>query len=457
MMPTLLIAVLSLVQPAPGETATPVDTIEVTDPVVLSSDLPLTPHSEPHLSINPNNPDELLVGTVVFPDSSKHRVDVLRSTNQGQSWEREQLPIADSISSIDPWTGFDRQGNSIVSVLAPTTAHEGDTALGFELFRKPSSDEEWKRSYTHVIDPDRGWSLDQPKLAVDQSRESKYTNRIYVSAHRWGDETGAGRSRHTAAFTYSSDSGESFSEMAHVSEDNLKDNALNPVVLSDGTMIGGTYNYLTIDTHKFQHLTWTFASSDGGRSHESLNFVTSKSIDLPLLAADTTSSGYQDRIYMASVVSDPDTMLAVLHSDSRGQRWSDPKKVAEVATKDKRITHYAAVDGEGRIGIVWTQKVRQSENEQCYRVHFSYSEDGGDTFTTDVTSENRTYCARIPGTPRMMTMAGEYRPVNRRFGKGGEYLGLVGMPDGGFYAVWVETEDGTLHLNGSRITIPADR
>jgi hypothetical protein len=31
------------------------------------------------------------------------------------------------------------------------------------------------------------------------------------------------------------------------------------------------------------------------------------------------------------------------------------------------------------------------------------------------------------------------------------------MPDGGFYAVWVETEDGTLHLNGSRITIPADR
>lgn len=447
---TLLIAALSLIQPTPG------DTIEVADPVVLSSDLAQTPHAEPHLSINPNDPDELLVGAVVLPDSSKHRVDLFRSTNLGRSWQRETLPIADSVSSIDPWTSFDRKGNSFVSVLAPTTVHDGDTALGFKLFNRPHNDDGWELSHDQTIDPERGWSLDQPKLAVDQSRQSTYTNRIYISAHRWGDETNAGRSTHTTAFTYSGDSGDSFSKLTHFSEDNLKDAALNPVVLSDGTVIGGTFNYLTIDTHRFQHLAWTFASNDGGETVENLNFVTSKSIDLPLLAADTTSNGHKDRVYMASVVSDPDTTVAVLYSDSRGQRWSEPKKVTEVATESKRITHYPAVDGKGRLGILWTQRVRQTKKEQCYRVHFSYSRDGGDTFSTDVISENEAYCVSIPGTPRMMAMAGEYRPVNPRFGKGGEYLGLVGLPDGGFYAVWVETEDGTLHLKGSRLSISVD-
>ncbi len=37
-----------------------------------------------------------------------------------------------------------------------------------------------------------------------------------------------------------------------------------------------------------------------------------------------------------------------------------------------------------------------------------------------------------------------------RFGRGGEYFGLVGLPDGGFYALWVDATTGELQLMGRR-------
>lgn len=77
----LLIASLAIIQPHPTQT----DTVQFTNPVIISSDLAQVSHADPHLSINPDNSSELLVGTVVLPDSSKHRIDVLRSTNQGKT------------------------------------------------------------------------------------------------------------------------------------------------------------------------------------------------------------------------------------------------------------------------------------------------------------------------------------------------------------------------------------
>jgi hypothetical protein len=52
----------------------------------------------------------------------------------------------------------------------------------------------------------------------------------------------------------------------------------------------------------------------------------------------------------------------------------------------------------------------------------------------------------------MYAMAREFRPINPRFSKGGEYLGLVGLPEGGFYAVWVQPVNGILHLKGSKVS-----
>lgn len=78
--------------------------------------------------------------------------------------------------------------------------------------------------------------------------------------------------------------------------------------------------------------------------------------------------------------------------------------------------------------MVETQKIRQSEEEQGCRVHFSYSDDGGDTFSTDVISEKEQYCVSIPGEPRMTAMVGEYWPVDQRVGKGGKHLGLASPP-----------------------------
>lgn len=424
----------------------------ITHRVTLSTDLPRTAHAEPHLSINPNNPDELLVASIVLPDSAKHRVDVFTSHDQGQNWTREELPAADSLGTIDPWTAFDRKGNSLVSLLTPTTFAENNRFMAFKLFRKSTGSGDWERTYTHVLQRGNGGSFDQPKLTVDLSPESDYTNRLYMSSNRWARPTKLRNGTKTLAFLHSADAGDTFSDINYIAENNFRKQSLNTLVLSDGTVIGGYYNYMTVEPRSMSSKpAWTLKSFDGGQTFSYPNIITTEAVDMPLLAADTSASGYQDRIYMAGVLSNENPTLSVLHSDSRGERWSAPQKIAELP-EARKVAHYAAVDGEGRVGVLWSTMVEEQEGKECYRVSFSYSTDGGTRFQTQNLLPQDAYCLDMPGEPRMLAMAREYRPVNPRFSKGGEYLGLAGLPGGGFYAVWVEPVDGILHLKGARIS-----
>lgn len=427
------------------------DSVTFSNKVQISADNPQNSHVEPHLSINPNNSNEFLLASVVLPDSSRHHVDAFRSTDNGRNWVREKLPTTDSLGTIDPWTAFDRRGNSFVSLLTATTFSKEDSFIGFKLFRKSNIQNDWLNTYTHILERGQGGSFDQPKLTIDNTMNSKYTHRLYMSSNRWARPTKLQNSTKAVAFLYSQNAGDSFSDINYVAENNFRKQSLNTLILSDGTLIGGYYNYMTIEPRSLRTKpAWTFKSFDGGKTTSYPNIITIKAVDMPLLAADTTSSEYQDRIYMAGVLSHKNPTLSVLFSDSRGERWSEPKKVKELATA-RKIAHYPAVDGEGRLGILWTEKMSESKNKECYRVHFSHSWDGGESFATKSVLEEGKYCLDIPGKPRMYAMADEYRPVNPRFSKGGEYLGLVGMPEGGFYAVWVQTVDGILQLRGSHI------
>lgn len=454
--PLLLILLISLPisawpQTQTGRTASQEDSVRLINRVTISADLPETPHAEPHLSLNPSNPDELLVASIVFPDSARHRVHAFRSTDTGHTWNRETLHTVDSLGTIDPWTGFDRHGNSYVSLLTATTFTKDDRFMSFKLFRKNQEKPEWEKPYTHVLQRGNGGSFDQPKMTIDLSPDSRFTNRLYISSNRWARPTKLRNGTKAVALMYSDNGGDSFSKMKYIAENNFRKQSLNTQVLSDGTVIGGFFNYMTVEPRSMStRPVWTFKSFDGGESVSYPNIVTTQAVDMPLLAADTTSSGYKNRIYMAGVISGESPALAVLHSDSRGERWSDPQPVRRL-TVSNRIVHYAATDAKGRLGIIWTRKTREVKGEECYSVNFSYSLDGGNTFETKNLLDEGSYCVEIPGEPVMYTMAPEYRPVNPRFSDGGEYLGLVGLPEGGFYAVWVQTVNGVLQLKGGRL------
>lgn len=447
----LLFPLSVLSQQQSGQAASDRDSVRFENKVTISADLPAASHAEPHLSINPVNPDELLLAAITLPDSSMHRVNVFRSMDRGESWTRENLPAVDSLGTIDPWTGFDREGNSFVSLLTPTTFTENDRFMSFKLFRKGDVDQTWQKTYTHVLKRGNGGSFDQPKLTVDQSAGSEYTNRLYISSNRWARPTKLRNGTKAIAFMYSEDAGSTFSEMEYIAENNFRKQSLNTLVLSDGTIIGGFFNYMTVEPRSMSaRPVWTFKSFDGGKTTSYPNIVTTKAVDMPLLAVDTTSSGYRDRIYMAGVLSGEKPTLSVLYSDSRGERWSSPQKIEELDGA-RKIAHYASVDGKGRLGFLWTRRTYEGDKTECYEVNFSYSLDGGNSFTTRNVLNEESYCLDIPGEPRMYSMAREYRPINPRFSKGGEYLGLAGLPDGGFYAVWVQPVDGILHLKGSKI------
>ena len=60
-------------------------------------------------------------------------------------------------------------------------------------------------------------------------------------------------------------------------------------------------------------------------------------------------------------------------------------------------------------------------------------------------------CLTVPGEPVFLAMSGELWKTHENNGRGGEYLGLVGFPDGGFFAAWTGAVDDVMHVQGRRV------
>jgi hypothetical protein len=186
-----------------------------------------------------------------------------------------------------------------------------------------------------------------------------------MSSNRWARPTKLKNSSKAIAFLHSKDTGNTFSEIKYIAENNFRKQSLNTLVLSDGTIIGGFYNYMTAEPRPMSTKpAWTFKSFDGGETISYPNIITTEAVDMSLLAADTSSSGFKDRIYMAGVLSDENPTLSVLYSDSRGERWSNPQKIKELP-EARKVAHYAAVDGKGQLGVLWSTLSRKGEKQKC--------------------------------------------------------------------------------------------
>src|SRR5579872_4911525 len=94
--------------------ATPRATIDVDQDRVISALGYDTPLVEPHLSINPRDPNNLIAGAMLARPNHTYGVIGLSSRDGGQTWEHHDFG---AIDGGDVWTAFLADGTGVLSFL----------------------------------------------------------------------------------------------------------------------------------------------------------------------------------------------------------------------------------------------------------------------------------------------------------------------------------------------------
>lgn len=440
----------------PGE-STPL--VAVGERTLVSGDLPDVSHAEPHLAIDPTDPMHLLAAAIVLPDSLPHRVDPFVSFDGGRTWARGALPGSEGTETADPWVAFGPDGMPILTVLVDD--HERSNANGFSpagiaVFRSKDGGRTWEGPA--IASYGLGASYDAPKVGVDLSR-GPYRGRVYIAASHWGPRTRPGDRPTASVGVLSSHNARTFGGPFEIGPNNVNKTSVRPVILADGTLVMLYREWGLIPGYERTDLLWAIHSIDGGATYSPPFLVSAWTSPGFADAAADTAGPWKDRVYAAWLEDatrtearasaaefrrDAARWLRVAHSDERGMAWSTPIDVTGSEDGTFLIIHRIAVDGRGNVAVAWVED-RPTDGGQCHDWRVSVSTDGGETFSSP-TPVAEPACHDLPGDAIMYTMGHELQPTLPRFGRGGDYFGLVGLPDGGFRLLWSAAEDGVLRL-----------
>lgn len=400
-----------------------------------------TPHVEPHLAVDPRDGRRLIATAMAaLPDRAGPEVRVFTSADSGQSWV--QRPLGDSSAAArgaDPYVAFGPDG----------VAHL--VKLPGELWRSTDGGRTW----AGPVPLPRGGAgvFDYPKLAVDRTAGPR-AGRLYVWA--WQDVRLAPDGRAAAPTLLWVDRGErAVSGPTRVLQNDIVNQVGEIGVLSDGTVVG-TFHEIEVRGELLSApRLWVAWSADGGASLAPSTLVAEHfRADSPALAVDGSAGPSRDRVYLASagVRADGSRAVFVLASADRGRTWSAPVLVRDtLGSRAGYPPHHPmiAVNKDGVVGVTW-QDPRYELGPRCFQLSFAASLDGGRTFLPARPVATAPSCADVPGNQVPLE---DGRPVARRFGDGGDYHGLVALPDGSFQALWADSRTGTYQLWTARIRL----
>jgi photosystem II stability/assembly factor-like uncharacterized protein len=412
-----------------AQEATPRTLIEVGENILVSKVNTERPLVEPQVVANPQNPNHLLATAIVStnpPFSTQQDCATFVSFDGGKTWAQHLF-------------GFERCGDPWVVLRADGTAVFSGLAARGEIRIAHSTDggRSWS---TRPVDLGRGH--DHQTMTVDTSK-GKFAGSIYLVSGKLQRDT-AGNPAASVFVARSADGGRSFQQTANVVPSNMNNNALTPVVLSDGTLIVPfiDYQHHAEDSGGAGMLerrrVWALVSTDGGQTFSAPKFVSEacgSGGGFASLAADTSAGTFRDRLYLTCVNRDKNTVY-VHHSADRGERWSAAIRVDRLAENVVfRRTPSIAVNKDGVLGITWYDRRREA-NRECQYISFAASFDGGKTFLPEVRVSTAPSC---PDVPRNGAVA-------QRWAAGGDYSGLVATGDRLFHIVWSDSRNGIYQL-----------
>lgn len=406
-------------------------------PVVIG--LERQPLVEPHLAIDPTNPNHFL-GAAIVSGVGPTRQDRLKqntcasfvSLDGGKRWVRHDFSITEC---FDPWVAITGDGHAVFSALGTHAALSQQGRFGLVVFHSSDGGRTWDETPVGLGD-----RHDQPTMAFDAS-SSPRRGWLYLTSHHQ-TRLDDGKVQWDVFLARSRDGGRTFDEPSRVTPNNLHNLTEMPVVLSDGTLI---VSYVDVQRNAdgfksraglLDHRrAWVLRSIDGGSTFSSPRFVNETCGPVPgyrkaALSADTSSGSFRDRLYFACIQRGGGAIV-LNYSADQGEIWSDPVRVhsAAVDTTLLRENPTLAVNREGVVGIAWVDS-RSAPGKRCFETYFAASLDGGRSFLPEERVSSARSCPDSTAA----------------WNTGGDYFGMVTTPDGRFHLLWSDARAGIFQL-----------
>jgi hypothetical protein len=423
----LVVTALACAMNASGLNA---QTIRVGTPVVVASGTSERPLYEPHLAIDPVNPNHLLAAAIVHGGATAALEDRMKvqscaafiSVDAGATWARHDFSTT---RCYDPWVAITPDGRALVTTLGAHASLPQQGQIGLLAYRSADGGRTWDESPIGL-----GRNFDHTTMVVDQNPGAR-RGWIYVSSNR-PTRMGDGIRRDAIQIVRSRDGGRTFDDPVYIVPNNLPQFAEIPVVLSDGTLIESFVDagYLadTGSTERRQLLfdrrrAWIVRSTDGGYSFSSPLFVSDAcgpppGYRLSAFAADLSTGPFARRLYFACRQRGGGPIV-LNYSRDGGESWTASRAVHAPSSDSVGARVPAlAVNNRGIVLVGWSELSGRVGSACEQRVYVSASVDGGQSFSASQLVSTSPSCST-----------------------GGDYFGLIAAPDGRFRLLWSEMGD----------------
>jgi hypothetical protein len=415
---------------------------------------------EPFVVADPTEGRRLLVSVSQISPRSGVVGRVFISNDSGFSWQSPD--ISDVRTAVetgrlngieDMWASIGSRGTMYVSMLAlhaPGPAKNTDPWGPVPVLIVRSEDHGAHWSTPTVI---RTRSADAPKMAV--WRDSVVVVVVQVNAGDTVVHAPSDGNEYVAVYR-STDGARTFEAPRLLAFDDLGHNPLNPVFLSDGTLLVAWmdhphYGRGGADQHLSDSRIWVIRSSDGGRTFAIPHVVADvQRVGFPsvlrMIVDDGVSSPYRGRVYVIwNGGSGAHTDVSLASSDDGGRHWTESKHVTSGEGAD--VFTAAATNRDGVFALVWGHHASDATTTPCYVVNITASNDGAESFARPRLLADAPVCPDAPANKAIeYPFYGRRDSVSSSWRHGGDYIGMTASVDGTFHPVWTDTRDGPFRV-----------
>lgn len=389
--------------------------------------------NEPSVAINPNNPDQEVVGANE-ENTGTPWLGSYNSSDGGLHWTTGEIPWSGNLSTYrlasDPSVMFDKQGRLYYSGLVFNVDRFGN-AIDGSVFVSRSLDSGGTYNRTILVSIGSVSIFnDKPYLAVDRSN-SIFSGRIYVSWTRFTSSTTG-----DIMISESGDNGATFSRASVISSSSLNQGSV-PIVGPSGEVY-------VVWSDLSNNKTVIIKSTNGGASFSAPSTVSSfvplpnpmpnglfRVNNFPTASVDVTNGN----VYVAwPDYSDKNATILFTRSIDGGKSWSTAIKVNDNSTGNDNFFPWMSVS-PGHIAIIF-YGAKLDPASQLVDVYFTSSTNNGTSFSANIKVTNSSFDPD------------EYAPNGQSFI--GDYIGIDSY--GNFsQAVWTDTRNATPFYNDENI------
>lgn len=383
--------------------------------------------TEPMISINPQDPDNLISGYQDnrFNDGGARGLTYAFSQNAGRTWEEGLVPNLTLASggvmerASDPWVAFGPENRVYYASIA---FNELDPLNG--VFINVSTDGGQSFGDPVAVTTSTRVFNDKEAVAVDNGIGSPFRGNVYV-----GWDAVSNDNTQIPLIARSTNGAQSFSSPKKLTRTGASIGVV-PVVAPDGTVYAIWVQFIGTQPQI------VFARSrNGGRKWSKPHTIADlQLVEVPglrtgsvlhMTALDPVSGAiyvvWQDGRFASTV------QVAMSRSLDGGKTWSTPQRVSDGTDDRHNFTPAVAVNDNGQVAVSYYSLPQDSFFAD---LHMSVSDDQGRTFHPDVRITSKSFDVRFAANVLL-------QPTGSAFFLG-DYQGIVGSGNV-FHPLWIAT------------------